>query len=958
MKKLKIMISLLMCLALLAQSSVVFALDNSKNADDEVNLVGEYVEGEAVVVLKDSADKSCLSKSKAEKVYGDGMKLKDTAVFTKKNGKELKVATVKAEDMTTAELIKDLKNNDSVKYVMPNSIRHKATVTEDTYSKFQWALDNTGLNGGKAGCDSNPEALWPEVKSNNDDSIVAVIDSGIDYTHEDLQDSLWVNPYGSKLKGVYGYDFSGENSDHSPMDGDGHGTHVAGIIAAQADNNLGISSINKSKVKIMSLKFLDDEGSGSLSSEISSFNYIEDALRLGANIKAVNCSYGGTSDLSEKKFYDELFDTLGEYGVVTCVASGNEFLDIDNVRNVSSPSYQGRGKYILPAETDSEYALTVGASNEWDGIAEFSNTGKCVDIAAPGTNILSTVSYYAFNPSIYSDGQRQEICKYYQGYETSNPTGFGKPVTYDVYPNTTEANVQSGKNSFLSNGGMVFSTASSSSPSSYEMVVTFPYTIKNTSQGYDISFMMRASGPAKVYLDDRAASFDAEYDYEDIPRSCWKLSTGSSSDWDHTGIYNESKWIDSTERQLILYIVSDKPVSVAIDDLAIAKQGADETKYGKYEFYGGTSMACPYVAGAVALVANARDDMDAYNIARAIKTTGRPSPAASGLIESGNILSLDNIMSYEILPEGKIGDCRWAFDKDTGTLTISGKGKTRDYNYSFDASTGASAIVTPWAAYADNITKVVIKDGVTTIGDGCFAGCVNLSEISIPSSVTYLGKYSLFNTDIHSINLPNNISTIRQYALGYAIYRLQSDSDSYGAAPMNDFKISAYTGSKTAVCLKANGYGFTSLGGLTLQKYSATVYVKGTVDVKPKLVNYSGKVTYTSSNTKIAKVSAKGKVTAVKQGTAKITVKCGELSQTFKVTVKNPKLNAASKVIKKGKSFRLTITGKVGKATFTSSNKKIAAVTSSGVIKAKAKGKATITVKTNGLTLKCKVTVK
>jgi uncharacterized protein YjdB len=122
--------------------------------------------------------------------------------------------------------------------------------------------------------------------------------------------------------------------------------------------------------------------------------------------------------------------------------------------------------------------------------------------------------------------------------------------------------------------------------------------------------------------------------------------------------------------------------------------------------------------------------------------------------------------------------------------------------------------------------------------------------------------------------------------------------------------------------------------------------------------NGQGKTTFKSSNTKVAKVNAKGVVTALKKGTAKITVTNNGVKKTFKVTVKNPKLNATKKTLKVKKNFTLKITGKIGKATFTSSNKKVATVNSKGKITAKKKGTATVTVKTNGIKLKCKITVK
>ncbi|MBQ7504934.1 MAG: S8 family serine peptidase [Ruminococcus sp.] len=949
-KMIKISGSVLLCLAVLLQSTVVFAADKGGVDETEVKLVGDYVEGEAVVLLNDNADSKYLSKSKACEAYGSGKSIKDTSSLVSKNGKKARFATIKAEGESTEELISELKNNSAVKYACPNTIKRKASITNDAYSDFQWALDNTGQNGGKEGADTNPETLWPAAKSSSKDAIVAVMDTGIDYNHEDLKDILWVNPYGSKLPGIYGYDFSGDIADHSPYDNDGHGSHVAGIIAGQADNGIGISGINKSNVKIMSLKFLDGEGNGTFSGEIDSFEYIKKAYNLGANIKAVNCSYGGISDINEKKMYDEIFDTLGSYGIVACVASGNEFLNLDNIRTRSDPDYQGAGAYSLPAETDSDYALTVAACDERDGVAKFSNIGQCVDIAAPGTSVLSTVSYNSFNPSLYTETQISQLCRYYENYENGTPSGFGKP---NVYGTTTSSIETDTANCFTSHKGMVFKSTASGSGKK-KLIFEFPYTIDNIYQDYKISFMLRVSGKLGTFsFDDVESSFNSASRYTDILSNGWGWYVDGDDSWCHIEKTIKALWLSSKNRKLVFYVETED--TVAIDDIAIGFQGADEDDYGKYEFYPGTSMATPYVAGAVALIANCRPDFDAYDICSAIKNTGRDSTAFSGKTETGKVLSLDKILDFVPPLKGKTGNCSWLYDYNSETLTLTGSGATANYDYSFDTSTGEQKITTPWAEVASDIKKVVVNKGVTAIGDGCFAGCTSLTDVSLPQTLTSIGKYAFFETNMDSVKLPDNIATIRKCALGYYIsYGISSCDEVFN----NMFTFYAYTGSKTAATLKANGFTFKSLGGLTLSKSSASLYVKGTAAIKPVLKNISGTTTYSSSNTKVAKVSSAGKVTAVKKGTAKITVKNGYLSQTFKVTVKNPKLNAASKTLKKGKTFKLKITGKVGKAVFKSSNKKIAAVTTSGKIKAKKKGKATITVKTNGLTLKCKVKVK
>lgn len=143
-----------------------------------------------------------------------------------------------------------------------------------------------------------------------------------------------------------------------------------------------------------------------------------------------------------------------------------------------------------------------------------------------------------------------------------------------------------------------------------------------------------------------------------------------------------------------------------------------------------------------------------------------------------------------------------------------------------------------------------------------------------------------------------------------------------------------------------------------LVKYPKTLYVKASSKISVKVTNQNGATSFKSSNGKIAKVDSKGKVTALKKGTAKITVTNNKVSTSFKITVKNPKLNKNSVTLKKGKTFKIKVTGKVGSQKYSSSNKKVASVSSKGKVKAKKAGKAKITVKTNGIKLKLNVKVK
>ncbi|MCH5304817.1 MAG: S8 family serine peptidase [Ruminococcus sp.] len=246
----------------------------------------DYAEGEAIVVLKDSASSEFTKQKKAPAVYGSGVKLKNTYSFSKKSG-DFRVAVLKSTTLTTKQILSNLKKNTEIKYAFPNYKSKITSITDDAYSDFQWALENKGQNNGTKGIDVKADALWDKASEAEEEKVVAVIDTGIDYTNEEFKDILWKNPYGSKLVGTCGADFSGTIADRKPYDDNGHGTHVAGIIAGKSDNGVGISGINKSNVKIMAVKAFDNEGYGYDDSILACFEYIERAIKLGTKISAI-----------------------------------------------------------------------------------------------------------------------------------------------------------------------------------------------------------------------------------------------------------------------------------------------------------------------------------------------------------------------------------------------------------------------------------------------------------------------------------------------------------------------------------------------------------------------------------------------------------------------------------------------------------------------------------------------
>ena len=269
--------------------------------------------------------------------------------------------------MSLRELADQLAQDPSVDYVEPNYIVRHSGVPNDPKWNKQWALPK--INADKA---------WDSAIG-SDSVIVAVIDTGIDYNHPDLQGNIWKNPgeiAGNKIDDdgngyvddVYGWDFC--NKDNDPMDGDSHGTHVAGTIAAATDNGQLVAGVSW-HASMVALKFLSDEGWGSIADAIDAVAYCA-----AMDFPISNNSWGGGGYSQAMK--DAIAEAANN-GHLFCAAAGNSATNNDK-----SPHYPSN--YDLPS------VLSVAASNSSDKLAWFSCFGhKTVDLAAPGEGILSLV---------------------------------------------------------------------------------------------------------------------------------------------------------------------------------------------------------------------------------------------------------------------------------------------------------------------------------------------------------------------------------------------------------------------------------------------------------------------------------------------------------------------------------------------------------------------------------------
>jgi thermitase len=262
----------------------------------------------------------------------------------------------------------------------PPVVKVKAAGPNDPLFNEQWSLQNTGQRDGKSGADICAARAWAKTTGSNK-IVVAVIDTGVDYSHTDLAGNIWTRPAGlapytdaelGTFDDLHGFDAA--DMDGDPMDDNGHGTHCAGIIGAEGDNGDGITGVNW-HVQIMPLKFLDASGRGSLRAAIECINYVIARKRDGVNVRIISASWG--SNFGSRALKDAI-RRAGEEGILFNAAAGN-----DSTNNDRLPHY--------PSNYDLPNVLAVAALDRRDQLARFSNFGaKSVHIAAPGAEILST----------------------------------------------------------------------------------------------------------------------------------------------------------------------------------------------------------------------------------------------------------------------------------------------------------------------------------------------------------------------------------------------------------------------------------------------------------------------------------------------------------------------------------------------------------------------------------------
>jgi plastocyanin len=556
------------------------------------------------------------------------------------SGSDVRVALVERDDMSVADLVDSLEALPCVECTSPNYLYEPSSLTNDTYSDWLWNLSGAGseVAGSTAGVD------YEAAGTGTGENVVAVIDTGVDYTNPDLAKNMWKNPGGLGIgpAGTYGY--NGNDNTYDPMpEGDAeHGTHVAGIVAARSNNEIGVAGVaGNGNTKIMGLRAANDSGSLPLCDTMACYQYLIKAKLAGVNIVAVNNSWGSQGDKAPyNAVEDYAVNQAGKAGVLSCFAAGNDGVDVS-----------GDHKHAM---LESPYCINVAASNDKGALANYTSyDATAVDVAAPGSTILSTVpNAYAgsFDAALSIEGGKKDKLSYLTDIAELYGSG-GLTVSLAKYDAKTKiiGDVVEG-----TNGAVSLSVASGAVRGQDALEVTVDldklpegYTSKNVIALVSWNIDNPLYGKTGFTASDYAVSVTPQVDFDDpfemaqtferllTPGGTDLLAGGShatdpahvTADGDGLSIHDAHLTCDSAAAssdasltaQVGIHFMTDAldssgtertvtgTQSCLITDFAIGKATAStdaDSATVPYAYESGTSMACPTISGCIAKLAS------------------------------------------------------------------------------------------------------------------------------------------------------------------------------------------------------------------------------------------------------------------------------------------------------------------------------------------------------------------
>ena len=632
-----------------------FKSDAALKDDQEKEIESEsYVDESEALLVVDSPDE--VLAAAADLDAATGMIDEEVADSVDTDDSDLPgvITLVQSDRLSTQELIAELEARDDVIYAEPNyTFRAEA----QDFTDEQWAANSTyglGISGW-----NNYEEGKPKPDVDTSEQVVAIVDTGVDYTHEDLAEVMWSEGenYPELVRlggGKYGFNGTRVNSgadpydSTDPMDDGGHGTHCAGIVAA-AWNGFGVSGVT-SGAKLMAIKASNEKGVFPTDAVIRAYEYMITAKKAGVNICASNNSYGGNVCSQTEVL---LVAEAGKAGIVCCFAAGND------ARNLDSGNASAAQRASYPQ------VLVVGAGGSEGEIAEFSNYGRRdVDVFAPGVKIMSTVPMGKGTPS--------ERTSAFQCDGASFEVNYGEKTVFGDDP--MELRAVEGTSVSIRQGVDGKNVLHVESEDGYFKFRTKVFSDLKGLKG----------GVVQVYVNERCeASIEAvvvaeEGETENIGDRSPSLIRG----WNDVGFLADEYFGDTTattnsaiELSLTLTKGEDNLKEADIRFIRFV----DKTE--NYVAWNGTSMATPHITGSVAVLAAAYPEDSAEKLAARVTGSVLPVSGMKDKCLSGGVFRLDKALAGETVPvpqsataeNGTLTVRGFFFGDSEGELTVAGK---------------------------------------------------------------------------------------------------------------------------------------------------------------------------------------------------------------------------------------------------------------------------------------------
>lgn len=569
-------------------------------------MAANYVEGEVLIRYK--------ATSSPVQIAGhlSGRKVSRLSTVDEA-GRELRVRLPAGESVESA--VRRLSSDAAVEAVQPNFI-YRISAPNDTYYGSLWGLRNSGQtvnnsafgpdlptsgsNPGTSGRDMNMELAWSKI-TDCGSVVVAVVDTGINYDHEDLAANMWAGGAGVPH---HGWNTFAGNDD--PFDDNGHGTHVAGTIGAVGNNGLGTVGVCWG-VKLMAIKAMGADGSGTSATVASGVSW---AVSHGA--KVINLSLGTSGN---DPTLNNAIEAARVAGVVVVSAAGN-----DGTNNDSSPRY--------PCGNRKANTVCVAALTQSYGLASFSNYGaSSVDVGAPGTNIVSTWPFnFTRTTDNFSTGWTASRSAPDSWNRVNTSLGWGMfipqaALTGGTYSNNQDDHVYKS-----------FNLAGAAREVRLEIWVN---RVLGTGDTLGVYYQSGTGDPAPggtllkswTNADNTGASSAAVVDY-DITPNCQNAtcSIGFRLVTDSTSVG-----------------------SAGFLNFGIVKVIDGDSGYNVIQ---GTSMAAPHVAGLAAMIFAYQPTYTAAEVVNSIKGGGRATTSLAGKTTTGKAIDAAGALAYIQAPTG------------------------------------------------------------------------------------------------------------------------------------------------------------------------------------------------------------------------------------------------------------------------------------------------------------------